>query len=263
MNRLVGSSPEPVVQVSQRDKISIVMPMFNSESTVRRSVESVIRQSFENWELIIVDDNSDDKSVNIVEGLSEMDSRVKLVRSYINRGAGETRNIAVSAAEGQYIAFLDADDIWYPNKLETQLGYMQRLIIPLSASNFDIQTEAGISKASSNVPQIVEYQHLLKENVIGCLTAMYDTQYFGKRYFPELRKRQDYALWLELLRDCDSCHVIQEPLACYTRRSGSVSSNKLEMIAWNYRMFRQTQHFSPIRAAYYVGWNVLNRLRKW
>ena len=161
--------------------VSVIMPAFNCDRTILQSIRSVQAQSFEDWELIVVDDGSTDRTAELVEQARAQDPRVVLLRSRENLGAWNARNTAIEAAGGRYVAFLDSDDLWLPRKLEIQLAHMREHECALGYSSYSMFYEDGREQVF-HVPVQVAYRRLLKGSVIGCLTAVYDTQKLGKRY---------------------------------------------------------------------------------
>ena len=241
--------------------VTVVTPIYNSEDLVADAVLSVMAQTFDDWEMIIVDDASSDQSAARVATFLEMDDRLQLIRSAKNEGSSAARNTAIRHARGRFIAFLDADDFWAPQKLERQLAFMQSNGCYFSYTYYEKVNEVGEPIGEQVMPpNQVSYSDMLKSNHIGCLTAMYDTGRFGKRSMPAIRKRQDYGLWLELLRTEHYARCLPEVLAYYRVHSGSISYNKTEIIKYNYKLFREVEKFSPIKSGYYVGWNIINKL---
>ena len=237
------------------------MPVHNSAQFVEESIESVVNQTIQDWELIVVDDCSNDDSFEVLGRVALKDRRIKVIALSENSGAAVARNTGIEAARGRYIAFLDSDDLWMPHKLERQIGYMEETAAAFVHSAYERIDEKGRSLDQVvRPPARIEYQELLKANRIGCLTAIYDTHTLGKVYMPLLRKRQDYALWLELLKCVDHVHCLPDVLARYRVRSGSISSNKIEMIKWHWRLFRQVEGLPIHRSLYYLGHNVYRKL---
>lgn len=236
------------------------MPTYNAESTLEKSIGSVLAQSCNDFEIIVVDDNSTDGSVEIVRELALTEPRIKLIEHQSNLGAGVARSTGIKNSKGRFIAFLDADDLWKTKKLEKQISYMIDSDCYFCCSWYDIQTVYGDRLGTRKPPRLISYEALLYENVIGCLTVMIDTDFFGRRSMPYIRKRQDYAFWLSLLREVDYCFCLQESLSIYQVRPNSISSNKLEMIAFNYKMFRQCEKFGITKSTFYVVLNILNKI---
>lgn len=233
--------------------ISVITPVHNAETYIAETINSVLNQTFQDWELIIVDDMSEDRSVQIIQSYASKDSRISLVRLTENSGAAVARNTAIEAARGRYIAFLDSDDLWLPKKLSTQLAFMQQHGHAFSFSAYERIDETGEALGEVGVPEKVSYRQMLKTSVIGCLTAMYDTHYFGKVYMPLIRKRQDYGLWLKLLKQVDFAYGIKQPLGQYRIRRDSISSNKLNTSTYNWRLYRDVEKLSFWTSCYYFS----------
>lgn len=231
--------------------VSIITPLHNAEAYIAKTIDSVIAQSFDDWEMIIVDDMSTDRSCEVVTTYCQKDNRVRLIRLTENSGAAVARNTAVTAARGRYIAFLDSDDLWKTEKLNQQIRFMQEHDYPFSFSAYERINEEDEVVGFVGVPDRVSYQQMLKTSVIGCLTAIYDTVYFGKVSIPLIRKRQDYALWLKLLKETEFAYGIKEPLAFYRVRADSISSNKLNTSTFNWRVYRDIEKLSFISSCYY------------
>lgn len=241
--------------------ISIVTPAYNSEYSVANTVRSVLDQTLTDWEFLIVDDASSDGTAGIVRRFCQQDDRIRLLELAENSGAAVARNAGISAAQGRYIAFLDSDDLWLPEKLERQVAFMQEHGLAFSYTGYEMITEEGERTGIIHqAPASVSYADMLRYNRIGCLTAMYDTQLLGKVFMPELRKRQDYALWLKILRQTGMASGLPEVLALYRQREGSISSNKVDLIRYHWRLFREFERLSRTRSAYYLAWNVLGKL---
>lgn len=226
------------------DMVSIITPLYNSEAFVTETVKSVISQTYANWEMIIVDDCSTDSSYDLVEAFSKTEDRIKPVRLEENCGVAAARNTAIELAKGRYIAFLDSDDLWLPMKLERQITFMKETGALLSYTGYSkIDDDGNISGRALNVPAEVSYSELLSSNVIGCLTAVYDSWKLGKRFMPVV-SHEDYALWLRILKEGNVAHGINEPLAKYRVRRASVSGNKLKAIRFQWNIYRRVEEFS-------------------
>lgn len=176
--------------------VSIVTPSYNCEKYIGETIESIIAQTYPNWELLITDDVSTDKSTEIIRRYIEKDSRIKLLKLQVNSGAGVARNNSIKNAKGRFIAFCDSDDRWYPQKLERQLSFMQEKQCALSFTSYDICNENSELCGYVECLPILNIRKILRDNGIGCLTAMYDTKIIGKHFMPNMRKRQDWCLWI-------------------------------------------------------------------
>jgi len=226
--------------------VSVVMPAYNASRTIASSIKSVQRQSYTNWELLVVDDCSTDDTMLIVKGLSTIDSRIKLISLDKNSGRpAYPRNKATKEALGEFIAFLDADDEWMPIKLKKQVSFMTRSKI------------AGEEVGNLNPPMVCSYNDLLAKNSVGCLTAMYDVRILGKQYFP-ICGHEDYALWLEILRKGYSVHGLQESLSLYRLTPGSISSSKFKLLGFFWNIYKNKEGFSHLMSLLFClryAWN--------
>lgn len=233
--------------------ISIITPSYNCSAFISATIQSVLGQSCSDWEMIIVDDCSSDNSVEVIQFFVEQDPRISLIRLTENSGAAIARNRAIEAAQGRYVAFLDSDDLWLPNKLEKQLAFMQENNYPFSYTAYDKIDENSRVIGHIGVPVKVCYSDLLKMCSIGCLTAVYDTEYFGKVAMPLIRKRQDLGLWLQLLKKTDCAYGLNETLALYRVRADSISANKANAAKFTWRLYREVEGLNLIKASYYFS----------
>lgn len=241
------------------DLVSIIMPCYNSEDTIVASIDSIKRQTYTDWELIIVDDNSIDGTVELVNSFL-LDERIVLKKSTTNVGAGRARNIGLDISKGRFVAFCDSDDCWDPEKLSKQLAFMK-------ANNHAITFTSYIKKHLNNEVLIqaksrVDYRKLLQNNWLGCLTVMYDKNVFNAYRFPEFRKRQDWLMWLTLLERGHIAHSLAEPLAIYNVRRGSLSnSRKFSLVRTTWFIYREVLSFSNLKAMLYTFQYLLIQIR--
>ncbi len=249
--------------------VSIITTLYDSGDYIARTIESVLRQTYTDWELVITDDCSIDNGPAIVESYASKDSRIRLLRLKENGGPGIARNNSIRNSQGQYIAFLDSDDLWSPDKLERQLALMKEKGCGVVYSSYKICDESdkvtGLIRCRGKIP----YWRIVCDNAIGFLTMMYDTRVTGVEYLPELRKRQDWGLNIILLKKCRVAYGVKEPLACYRIRKGSVSRDKLSLIKYNVAIYREIMEYSKVRAVltfiliflpFYSGKKILNYL---
>ena len=243
--------------------VSIITPCYNAEKYVVQCIESVQKQTYSNWEMLIVDDGSTDHSFEVIKTFQKNDGRIKLIQLDTNSGAAISRNKAIEIAQGDYMAFLDADDLWLPNKLELQILFMQKNDYAFTYSSYEEIDETGrFLKLKPIFKPRLNYRDLWAANRVGCLTAIYDVKQLGKMYMPIIRKRQDYALWLTILkRPYVYCFGLNEVLSKKRVIKSSISSNKLEMLYWNFIMFRKTQQYSFVKSLYCLGLNIFNRVK--
>lgn len=243
-------------------KISIITPCFNSNQELIDTIKSVQAQSFTDYEHIIIDDCSTKSFPNALLGLIGSDPRIKLIKRTWNAGPAVTRNRGISEAKGKYITFLDADDSWLPDKLEKQVAFMEETQCPLSYTNYDVVDENGKYLGTRKAPAELPYNELIRVNRIGCLTAMYNTEICGKQYMPNILKRQDYGLWLQITKKFGPARGLPESLAQYTKSKTSLSGNKIKLLKYQWRLYREIEHLSIVYSLYCLinhTWNGLTR----
>jgi len=242
--------------------VSIIMPSYNSETTIGSAIASVIDQTYSNWELIVSDDNSSDSTVDIIEELMRTENRIKLIKHVKNNGAGFSRNAAIAEAYGKYIAFLDSDDLWHKLKLQKQITFMLENRTALSYTNYQkIDMQGNLGKVIIP-PNSITYSELLKSNIIGCLTAVYDQEILGKMFMPLIRKRQDMALWLDILKKTDAANCVPDVLAYYREGQQSLSSNKLKILSSQWMFYREYLNFGIAKSGYYFFFYAYRALKK-
>ncbi len=234
--------------------VSIVMPAYDASKFISESIDSVRSQTFKDWELLIIDDASKDETDRVVKEYMEQDSRINLHSLPVNQGTGFARNIGIKASEGEYIAFLDADDLWKPHKLRAQLDFMKDQNLSMSYSSYELMDEEGRSlQEMVKSLEKLTFSKLLCANYVGNLTGMYNVKELGKIYCPPIRKRQDWAMWLQALKNAGEAKGILEPLAVYRLRKGSISANKQEMLQYNYKVYRKVLKFSAVKSSYWIS----------
>jgi teichuronic acid biosynthesis glycosyltransferase TuaG len=205
--------------------------------------------------MIIVDDCSTDNSQEIIQEMMKIEPRIRFVSTEVNSGAARARNIALGMAKGKYVAFLDSDDLWMPDKLEKQVSYMQEHDVAFTFTKYMVIDQNGHDKHKViNIPSKIDYKGLLKNTIIGCLTVMLDIEKIGPVRMPEIRTRQDFALWLSILKKGYVAYGIPEVLAKYRVVKGSISSNKLKVAKRNWEIYRRIENLS----FFYAAWCFLN-----
>lgn len=226
------------MKLKKKTLVSVIIPSYNSEKFISETLLSVQNQSFTQWEIILVDDCSTDNTLEIVAEFSKKDPRIKWFRLPQNSGTGIARNRALTEAQGRYIAFLDADDIWKPEKLQKQLDFLVSKKIPFTFSAYDCIDEAGNLLHKRIVPpQNLSYNQLFFCNYVGNLTGIYDTHFFGKIPISPIRKRQDWMHWLTILKKIKTAQALPESLAYYRVRSNSISASKTALIKHNFAVY--------------------------
>lgn len=234
-------------------RVSIITPCFNSKKELLDTIRSVQDQTFRDYEHIIIDDSSDKFDMDILS-LIESDPRIRFIKRSWNAGPAVTRNRGIEEAKGRFIAFLDADDIWYPEKLEKQIKFMLDNDVALSYTSYDVIDQAGTIIGKRTPPSILNYFDILKSNQIGCLTAVYDTEKLGKVYMPNIAKRQDMGLWLKILKSgVNAIGLVNEPLAQYRIGAQSVSSKKTSVLKYQWRIYREVENLSFLQSLYYFS----------
>ncbi len=234
--------------------VSVIMPAYNSAAFISEAIESVILQTYPNWELIVIDDDSKDATTSLVEEFIRQESRIKIIKNPYNEGPGISRNKGIQMANGDFMAFLDSDDQWLPEKLEIQLDFMKKHDLAMCFSSYYLMDEKGkmILKMIEALPTLT-YGKLLRSNYVGNLTAIYDSRKTGKIFAPQLRKRQDWGLWLTILKKIGSTRGILDPLAIYRIRKESLSRRKFALIKHNYQIYREFLNFGRLKSAFFMG----------
>lgn len=238
--------------------VSVITPSHNAARFISETIQSVLNQEYTDWEMIVVDDCSTDNSVSIIHSFVEQDRRIKLIQLSENSGAAVARNAAIKASQGRYIAFLDSDDVWLPDKLEKQIAFMQENDVAFSYAAYEKIDVHGHVFETVDVPKSVVYSGLLKKNCIGCLTAIYDTEKLGKIYMPLIRKRQDLGLWLRILKKTPSAHATPGVLSQYRVRNDSISANKRVAAQYTWKLYREVEGLSFFVASYYFAHYAVN-----
>lgn len=245
--------------------VSIITPSFNSSVYIVETIESVQKQTYTEWEMLITDDGSTDNTVDIISSYASDDRRIKLFQFEKNSGSGPARNKSIQEAKGKYLAFLDSDDIWVHNKLETQVKMMEENNIVFSHSSYgyidDVGSEIRKPFIVSSYP--INYQDLLKRTEISCLTAIYNQEVIGKIYMPKIRHKQDYALWLSILKRGHVSAPQQEVLGYYRQRRGSATNKKYSLILKHYNFLREQEKLSVYCSLKYSAHWIWNGLLKY
>jgi len=242
-----------------QDLVSIIMPSYNCGEFVENTIRSVQAQTYQNWEIIFIDDCSTDDSVKLVSKLREKDSRIRLFQNKGNMGAALSRNNALQEAKGSWIAFLDSDDLWEPTKLEKQVKFMEENGYKFSYTCYsEMDGEGNDAGVIVSGPAKVTKAGMYAFCWPGCLTVMYDAKEIGLLQIEDIKKNNDYAMWLKVCQKAD-CYLLPEVLAKYRRgRSGSVSSHGIStMIKWHYKLFREAEKKGVIPSLWHTGVNLV------
>lgn len=239
--------------------VSIIMPCYNAAELIGESIQSVMDQTFSDWELIIIDDQSTDSSLDVVSPFAERDQRIRLIRLPVNQGVAAARNEGIRRAQGKYITFLDSDDLWDVTKLERQVKFLQENDYDICHAAYRRIDFSG-QVLSPHIPvseQGVSYRSLLKHNEIGCLTMLYDAEKIGKYYFKNIG-HEDFACWLEILKPGRISYGINTVLASYRIHSNTLSSNKITAARYTWHIFRYTEGLGLVQSIYYFFHYAIN-----
>lgn len=246
-------------------KISIITPVYNCEKLIGNTIETVINQTYTNWEMLLVDDCSTDNSEKIIEEYIRKDNRVKYFKLEQNSGAAVARNYALEKSEGRFIAYLDSDDLWKPEKLEKQVDFMLKHNYAFSCTDYEKIDEQGNSlNKIVKIPQKVDYNLFLRNTIIQTVGVMVDTNITGKELLvmPNIRRRQDAATWCQLLKNGFNCYEVPENLSYYRVVSKSLSSNKFKAVKMNWYWYRKIEKLSLWKTCYcFIGY-AFNAVKK-
>lgn len=239
--------------------VSVITPVYNGEKTIDKTIESVINQTFSDFELIIVDDISNDETINIIKSYQEKDSRIKLYILNKKGGASGARNYALKKAKGKYIAFLDSDDLWKSDKLEKQVKFMEDNNIYFSYTDYSyIDCIGNDLNKYRKCPKKVSYYRMLLGDSVGCLTVVYNRKAVGKIKIPELKKRNDYALWCVILKKVRVGYKYNEILSMYRKNNQSLSSGrKYKLLKYHYQMHREVNNLNIVSSAFFTMTNIV------
>jgi teichuronic acid biosynthesis glycosyltransferase TuaG len=242
--------------------VTVIMPIYNNMNTVRQSVDSVLSQTMPDLELFIIDDGSKDNTYEIIKELAEKDQRITILKNECNLGVAASRNKALDLARGEYIAFLDSDDIWTEHKLEKQIALLEKTNGDICYTSYDFIDYAGrpIKRAPYIVPLKTNYHDMLRENVIGLSTALIRYNPLGELRFDSRWFHEDYVLWLTLLCAGKIACGLQEVLVTY--RTGGRSSNKINVAKNRWKIYREHQKLSMPKALYYFCCYAYNGIKK-
>lgn len=230
--------------------VSIITPAFNCKKTIKETYESVIAQTFFDWEWIVVDDCSKDDSFAFIKELTKDEKKIIVLQTPKNGGTAFARNVGLKHANGRYITFLDSDDLLDPNYLERQLDFI-KTHGPLISAGY--RRKAKHTCTDFFVPDVVDYKKALKGNPLSCLTTMYDKSIIGEVFFPEdIDRPEDYVFWLNILRRGIIAHGNPIVLATYNITEGSKSSNKFKLIGFMHKVYHKTQGINWIKSWFYV-----------
>ena len=243
--------------------VSIITPSFNSEKFISDTIKSVQNQTYSNWEMIIVDDFSQDRTVEMVQNFMDEDIRIHLIQLNKNSGAAKARNIGIEKISGKYMTFIDADDIWFPDFIENSIETIKKSGINFVFSSYKRSNEKlEFIYSDFVVPKKVTYTDILKTNSISCLTAFIDVEILGVKKMPDILKRQDMGLWLKYLKEIPFAYGIQEPKAIYRIRENSLSRNKKNLLKYQWNFYYKIEKLGFFASVHYmIQWMVRGFLK--
>lgn len=248
---------------NKKDLVSIIMPAYNCEKYVVEAINSILAQTYQNWELLVLDDGSKDNTLQIINELGGKDPRIKSLPNGENMGVSETRNRGIGLAVGDWIAFLDSDDMWEPTKLEKQMKAAKEYSVEFVFTGATYINEAGEPfKGTFEVPEKVTYKKLRNQNVISCSSVLVRKKYFENIKMEKDDMHEDYAVWLRILRLGVVAHGLNEPLLIYRISRDSKSGNKLKTVKMTYKVFRFIG-INPVGSAYFMARHVLASVGKY
>lgn len=252
------------METNKEELVSIIMPSYNCGKFVEEAIRSVQAQTYQNWEIIFVDDYSMDDTVKYVSKMRDNDSRIHIYQNVSNLGAAVSRNNALKVARGRWISFLDSDDLWEPTKLEKQVRFMEENGYAFSYTEYqEMNADGNLTGVTISGPKHVTKRGMYNFCWPGCLTVMYDREKVGLIQIEDIKKNNDYAMWLKVCKKAD-CYLLPEVLAKYRRgRSGSVSSHGvMTMIGWHYKLWHEAEKKSMVASLWLTGVNLVCGLYK-
>lgn len=250
--------------MNSKDLVSIITPAYNCEKFIFETIDSILSQTYTNWEMIIVNDKSTDNTENIIKDYTQKDNRIRLINLTENSGAAVARNTAIENANGRFIAFLDSDDRWKKDKLYNQLQFMRNNKYGFTFTSYEyIKDENNNKEKIFKVPHSLNYSQGLKNTVIGCLTVVIDKNIVGDFRMPLVRRGQDNLTWLMLLKKGHIAYGLNENLAEYRRVAGSLSNNKKKSLKRQWSNYRNVIKLPFFKCVYYYSFYVLNNVKKY
>lgn len=241
----------------KEELVSIIMPAYNCGDFIGITLDSVINQSYENWEVIVVDDCSTDNTADAVQEYIKKNNRIKYHKLEKNSGAAVARNKAVDLANGKYMAFLDSDDVWFPEKLAKQIGFMEENDYGFTCTSYTKIDEKGKYLNRTIVAQPKrDYDGVLK-TCPGNSTVIYNAEKLGKFKIPDIKKRNDYVMWLQVIKKEKYLYGIEEPLGSHRIRIEGISSNKKSLVGYHWKVYREIENLSLLKSSYLIVYWVM------
>lgn len=243
--------------------VSIITPVYNAEQFLSETIKSIKCQTYSNWELLLVDDCSKDNSAKIIKQFAKSDDRIKYIKLEKNSGASVSRNTGISNAKGRFVAFIDSDDLWEPQKLEVQIKYMIKEKVGFTFTSYRYMKENGDkTNKVAKAPSKINYDGLLKNTIIGCSTVAVDRNIIGDFKMPLVRRGQDTATWLKILRNEKYAYGIEQDLVNYRLVGDSLSSNKVKALRRTWNTYRNVEKLNIFKTSYVFCFYVFNAIKK-
>lgn len=240
------------MNIKKEELVSIIMPAYNCGDFIGITLDTVINQSYKQWEVIIVDDCSSDNTAEVVKEYMNKDERFKYHKLDRNSGAAVARNTAVELARGKYIAFLDSDDVWFPEKLSKQISFMEENNYLFTCTSYTKIDEQGEYLNRTIVAQPRrDYDGILK-TCPGNSTVIYNAEKLGKIKIPDIKKRNDYVMWLSVVKKAGMLYGMEEPLASHRIRNGSLSKKKANLVRYHWKVYREIEKLSLLKSSYLI-----------
>ncbi|OJF91869.1 glycosyltransferase family 2 protein [Alkalibacterium sp. 20] len=245
------------MESKKEELVSVIMPAYNCGDLIGVTLDSVIKQTYQNWEIIVVDDCSTDNTAEVVQEYMKKDNRIKYHKLEKNSGAAVARNKAVDLAAGKCMAFLDSDDVWFQEKLTKQIGFMEDNDYGFTCTSYTKIGEKGehLNRTIVASPKR-DYDGVLK-TCPGNSTVIYDAEKLGKFKIPDIKKRNDYVLWLQVIKKEKYLYGIEEPLGSHRIRTEGISSNKKSLIGYHWKVYREIENLSLIKSSYLIAYWVV------
>lgn len=257
---------ENITAPDKQGLVSIIVPVYNVKKYITETMDCVRNQTYSDWELLLVEDGSSDGTAETIAEYAEQtqDARIRLIKQPTNMGAARARNRGLQEARGRYIAYLDADDLWVPEKLERELGFMQEKQAAFAFTGYEFADESGIGTGKVvRVPETLSYKEALKNTTIFTTTVMFDTEKISKEMLEmPIIKSEDTALWWKVLRNGYTAYGLDENLVKYRRAGKSLSSNKLEALRRIWNLYRKAEGMSIMSSAYHFCFWAVRAVRR-
>lgn len=249
----------------KKDLVSIVVPVYNVEEFIEQTIKTVQDQTYNNWELLFVNDCTKDNSCKIIKKYQKYDKRIKLFNQKENGGAALARNKGIEKAKGRYICFLDSDDLWKKDKLKKQISFMKKKKCAFSFTGYEFTNNEGMPNGKKvHVPKTINYKQALKNTTIFTSTVAFDMKQLTKDiiYMPNIRRGQDTATWWKVLKEVDKAYGLDANLSYYRRTNNSLSANKFKALKRTWYLYRDVEHLGRIKSFYNFSWYCFNAVKR-